>query len=139
MQALSDMAPRLDERIVAQTGNDDCTWPGLDHQASFSPGEYKVHCQNARLIVAHAGVGSILSAKKWGKPLVIMPRRHDLGEHRNDHQQATAKQVAKMKGVYLAWDAAALESLVLQKDLVPADADPSEGTRRLVQFIRDQL
>lgn len=47
--------------------------------------------RDASLVVAHAGMGSILTALELGKPIVVMPRRSDLAEHRNDHQMATAK------------------------------------------------
>jgi UDP-N-acetylglucosamine transferase subunit ALG13 len=54
--------------------------------------------------VAHAGMGSILTALEIGKPLVIMPRRAALGEHRNDHQLATAQRFAGRDGVAVAID-----------------------------------
>lgn len=139
MQAMSDLAPRLGEPILAQTGRCDQNWPGLQHQPSFTPQEYKSHFQEARVVVAHAGIGSILSAKRWNKPLIIMPRRYHLREHRNDHQLATARQVANVQGVYLAWEAEDLEGLLMRTDLVPADDGQSEGTQRLIQFIRAQL
>jgi UDP-N-acetylglucosamine transferase subunit ALG13 len=39
-----------------------------------------------------------------GKPLVILPRKAALGEHRNDHQMATARRFANRAGVTVAWD-----------------------------------
>jgi len=44
--------------------------------------------REASLVVAHAGMGSIITALELGKPIVVMPRRADLGEHRNDHHKA---------------------------------------------------
>jgi UDP-N-acetylglucosamine transferase subunit ALG13 len=49
-------------------------------------------------------MGSIITALEMGKPLVIMPRRAALGEHRNDHQIATARHLQKHKTVRVAWD-----------------------------------
>ncbi|MCG8094946.1 MAG: glycosyl transferase family 28, partial [Candidatus Thiodiazotropha endolucinida] len=54
--------------------------------------------------VAHAGMGSILSSLSLGKPIIIMPRKASLGEHRNEHQMATAKRFQNRPGVYVAWD-----------------------------------
>lgn len=59
---------------------------------------------DAELIVAHTGMGSILTALSLHKPIVVMPRRAALGEHRNDHQLATAKWVGRHRGVHVAWD-----------------------------------
>ncbi len=59
---------------------------------------------NCVAIVAHAGMGSIISALTYGKPLLIMPRRASLGEHRNEHQWATAEKFAGRPGVAIAWE-----------------------------------
>ncbi len=48
---------------------------------------------SAHLVVAHAGMGSILTALELNKPLVVMPRRGHLAETRNDHQFDTAQQL----------------------------------------------
>lgn len=88
------------------------------------------------MIVAHAGIGTILSAKRWGKPLVILPRRHGLGEHRNDHQLATARQVESLPGIHVAWEAADLGPLLTLPDLTPASDAPSPSHAALIARLR---
>jgi len=60
--------------------------------------------KEASLIVSHAGMGSILTALKYKKPILIMPRRASMNEHRNDHQLATTKWLGGRSGIYVAWD-----------------------------------
>jgi UDP-N-acetylglucosamine transferase subunit ALG13 len=55
------------------------------------PSEFKRLVQQAHLVVAHAGIGSIISALELGKPIVVMPRRAQFREQVNDHQVSTAK------------------------------------------------
>ena len=43
-----------------------------------------------QVVIAHDEMGSIITALEMGKPIVVMPRRAELGEHRNDHQVAAA-------------------------------------------------
>ena len=62
----------------------------------------------ADVIVAHAGMGTILTALELGKPLILMPRRADLGEHRNDHQRDTAAEMSRLSNVTVVEDGAAL-------------------------------
>lgn len=69
-----------------------------------APDQLDAKMQRARLIVAHAGIGSIISALLHGTPIVIMPRRSHLGEHRNDHQYATAEALADRPQVHIARD-----------------------------------
>jgi UDP-N-acetylglucosamine transferase subunit ALG13 len=64
--------------------------------------------RDADAIVAHAGMGTILNALQLGKPLLVMPRRAALGEHRNEHQSATARRFQELGGVAVADDAEAL-------------------------------
>jgi UDP-N-acetylglucosamine transferase subunit ALG13 len=56
----------------------------------------------ARLIVAHAGMGSVITADQFGKPIVILPRLKELGEHNTDHQVATANWLCGKPGIHVA-------------------------------------
>lgn len=64
--------------------------------------------RTAELVVAHAGMGSILTALRYRKPIVVVPRKAALREHRNDHQMATARWLEGRQGVTVAWDEQAL-------------------------------
>jgi UDP-N-acetylglucosamine transferase subunit ALG13 len=57
-------------------------------------------------------MGSILTALELGKPIIVMPRRRDLGEHRNDHQLATAAHFRERGNVRVAQDERELEHLL---------------------------
>ena len=90
--------------VFAQIGESD-TPPGHIEWARFlSPPEFASRVREADLIVAHAGTGSIISALRAGKPIVVLPRHSSLKETRNDHQIATAERFASTEGVYSAMD-----------------------------------
>lgn len=65
----------------------------------LKPKPYDQRFFAADLIVSHAGMGTIITTAEVGKPIIIMPRRADLGEHRNDHQLATAEKMAHLQNV----------------------------------------
>jgi UDP-N-acetylglucosamine transferase subunit ALG13 len=73
--------------------------------------EYRQCVASASLFVAHAGMGSIISAIEAGKPLLMLPRLHAEGEHNNDHQLATAASIGVRPGLHVAYDSIALKSL----------------------------
>lgn len=77
-----------------------------------SPLEFDELFQKAQVVVAHAGMGSILTALKFRKPIIIFPRRASLGEHRNEHQLATAKRFLGRPGVSVAFDIPSLYRLL---------------------------
>ncbi|MEM7238970.1 MAG: glycosyltransferase [Pseudomonadota bacterium] len=93
--------------VFGQLGNQEEGGYSPDNFAwtSFlTPDEYNRKMREADLIVAHAGMGSIITARTMSKPIVVMPRRSDLGEHRNDHQIATVAKLRKSPGVHVAMD-----------------------------------
>ncbi len=72
--------------------------------------DYRKRVENARLFVAHAGMGSIISAIEAGKPLLMLPRLQAQGEHNTDHQLATAASIGARPGLHVARDAADLQA-----------------------------
>ena len=97
----------------------------------------------AKAIVAHAGMGTILTALEMGKPLLVMPRRAALGEHRNDHQLATAHRFAELGRVNVAFDETELPLRLDELDGVAAQprisaSAPDDFVARVRAFIVGQ-
>jgi len=136
IDALDALAPTLDEPIVAQVGASEVQSRHLDARTGLSPTDFEKTFAAARVVVAHAGIGTILSARKMGKPLVLLPRRQALGEHRNDHQLATARQVADLPGMHVAWETEDLCAFLKAPDLAPATQSQSPSHAALINRIR---
>lgn len=77
---------------------------------TLSHAEFVRRVERSALIVGHAGMGSIISALTYEKPIVIMPRLARLGEHRNDHQLATVARFRSRPGIIAADDESVLRS-----------------------------
>ncbi|MFH1998801.1 MAG: glycosyltransferase [Planctomycetota bacterium] len=99
---------------------------------------FKKKVEEARVIVAHAGMGSIISALQGGKPIVIMPRLERLGEHRNDHQIATAKRFKETGRVFVALDEVELRTYLDEiDDLTAAETVGAYASKELIDTIRN--
>lgn len=136
IEALDSLANDTSEEIIAQIGPDPGQYKHIETRASLTPEEFERCYAEARVVVGHAGVGTILSAKKFNKSLVLLPRKHSLGEHRNDHQLATAKAVEKLTGIYIAWDTAELQTLLFRDDLAVANNDESPTHSALIDRLK---
>lgn len=98
----------------------------------------------ARLVVAHAGMGSVITASQFMKPIVMLPRRKGQGEHTTDHQIATANWLRGKPGVHIADDDAELGPRIAEalaagpprEPVFPAEA-PAEFIARLRRRILD--
>ena len=105
---------------------------------SFLPSDqYAAAIDRCELIVAHAGMGTILSALRARKPVIVLPRRAKLGEHRNDHQIATAKAFAKQGLVATAFERASLwRQLDRRSQLTAPEPLGTEADPTLLEAIR---
>lgn len=74
--------------------------------------EFEARFDAAPIVIAHAGMGSIIGALSRAKPIVVMPRRAALGEHRNDHQLATVARFRRRAGIFVAEDETELEDAI---------------------------
>ncbi|UNK42220.1 hypothetical protein MNO14_14940 [Luteimonas sp. S4-F44] len=78
----------------AQIGNSSHVPTALTYERFITQHEFEERIKMCTCIVSHAGMGTIILALTYGKPAILMPRRFSLGEHRNDHQLATARKLA---------------------------------------------
>ncbi|MGF1456543.1 MAG: glycosyltransferase [Alphaproteobacteria bacterium] len=87
---------------ISDLGPDNYAPRHFKWSARIEPADFERYCDEATLIVAHAGTGSIISALMRSKPVLVMPRRLALREHRNDHQLATVDHFKTRPGVFIA-------------------------------------
>jgi UDP-N-acetylglucosamine transferase subunit ALG13 len=125
--------------VVAQIGNTKLRPRFMRVYPFLDPPQFTEYFTAAELVIAHAGMGTILSALRYQKPLVIMPRQAALGEQRNEHQLATARRLQKMGKVFVAFDEAellarldAVHDIALASTAIGAYAEP-----RLLAAIRE--
>lgn len=102
-----DVDPRSLE-VIGQIGPSEYRPHNFRAQQFFAPDELDALVSSAELIISHAGMGSIITALTSGKPIIIVPRRADLSEHRNDHQLATARKFIGHEYVRPVFDVAEL-------------------------------
>lgn len=86
-------AKRERDDVIAQIGPSDFAPRRLRVIPFMSPPEFRARLEEADIVVAHAGMGSILNALELGKPTLVVPRHGEWDETRNDHQIATARRL----------------------------------------------
>lgn len=111
IEAMDKIAGRMYEPVIAQT-HLPTRCKNMIVEPQMNAARYSKVLARARLVVAHAGIGTIMAAREAGTPLIVLPRRADLGEHRNDHQQGTARQMLGHEGITAIWKEQKLEALL---------------------------
>jgi UDP-N-acetylglucosamine transferase subunit ALG13 len=124
--------------VFAQIGETEWKPSHIAYSKFLQPPEFTKRFSSATTIVSHAGMGTILSALQWEKPILVMPRRATLGEQRNEHQLATARRLSELGKVTVAMDEADLRArLDRLGDLKARDKIGAFAGTDLISALRD--
>lgn len=114
IRALDGFAAVSDVEILAQIGAGGYEPAHMRWVRRLDQDAFASAAAEAELIVAHAGMGSIITAGRLGTPIVILPRLEARGEHNTDHQVATANRFRDRPGIYVADDETALGARIAE-------------------------
>ncbi len=124
--------------IIAQIGTTAFRPKHLEYMAHMTPVEFRKLVAQADAVVSHAGTGTILTALELGTPVLVMPRRGDLKETRNDHQIMTAERFQSLGRLEVAMDEVELvERLDALADLKACDVISTDASEELISALRD--
>lgn len=137
IRIIDNLAPQLNEEIIAQVYKCGFTPKNIKTVEFIAPDEFNSIFDKARLIISHAGMGTILSALQKNKPIIVFPRIAALGEHRNEHQLATARKFKEMGTVNVAMDEEKLTALLLNGKLTALQHIGNSASPSLIQSIED--
>ena len=144
IRVMDRMRPSWPEQsFLAQIGHGSYEPANMPFKRMIDAGEFTRAVRSSRLIIAHAGMGSVIAAMEARVPIVILPRRMELGEHTTDHQMATARWLDGKPGIHVAFDDADLaktidHALSLDSELsgVPVTA-PDKFIAKIRSFIEN--
>ncbi len=137
IKLIDEIATSLDDEIIAQVNHLGFKPKHIKVVDFLAPDEFNELFDKANLVVSHAGMGTILSALQKHKPIIIFPRIAALGEHRNEHQLATAKKFKDLGSVYVAMNEEELKELLLRKDLKPLSEIGEYASQSLIDSIEE--
>ena len=139
VQTLDMVAADLDEPIFGQVGKTDYRPTHFEIVDFLTPSQFAEKMAEARVVVGHAGIGTILTGMRLGKPLVLMARKAKLGEHRNDHQSATIAQVRSIAGISVVESAEEMHAALAKKVLEPMSDSGSKSRLSMINALREEV
>lgn len=107
--------------VIAQIGPSDYRPRRIRIQPFMDPPVFRKTMAEARCIVAHAGMGTILNALELGKPILVVPRLGALAETRNDHQVATAERFSEEGLILTASTPEEFAARMVELEALPAE------------------
>ena len=130
------------EKVVAQIGAGAYEPQHMDWTRKISPIGFRENIRNARLVVSHAGMGTVITAMEFRCPVVLLPRKATLSEVTTDHQLHTAEWLKDKPGIFVCADESDVESAIARAytSEMPSRREaisvvPSGFTRKIRSFI----
>ena len=137
ISAIDTWAADSGAEVLAQIGNTQLRPNSIKYKKHLNPVEFKNAIMAAEVIVAHAGMGTIITALELEKPLLVMPRQASLGEHRNDHQFATAKRFLEQGYIDVAFDVPTLIKKLGDYKKIGKNMREIKTSCNLIRVLRD--
>ncbi len=130
----------ITDQVTAQMGYSSYKASHLTTVDFCSPDEFRNLISEAWLVISHAGMGTMMETVKQHKPIIVVPRRSELGEVSNDHQLATARHLESEGKVLAAYDVSELPDKLQQaRDFVPAEGQGGQEIIRVVETFIERL
>lgn len=126
--------------VFAQIGKGAHKPENIVYRESLTPAEFEEKCRESAVIVGHVGMGTIITGMSMNKSMILMPRLHELGEHRNDHQVSSAKRFEQLESVTIVYDFAEMSRALDQRLDTIASSDhcmSPQVSASLIQTIED--
>jgi len=120
------------EPVFIQTGSDAAfRSERCEHRPFLTEAEFQSLIQECRLVICHAGCGTLRNVLLARKRPVVMPRRKRYGEHVSDHQMQLARALSAQERIFPAYEADDLAGAIAEasvaRELPPFAPPPIVG------------
>ena len=143
IKEMDGIARDLNEDVVAQIGTIEDRPRHIQSFGYLNYVEILEYFKRASMIVGHCGVGTVIQALTYGKPIILVPRSKTYGEHIDDHQAELANKLRGREGIFVVDQMGQLRDTILEvkhlveeKGLKPRFSDER---KRLLDFLQDYL
>ena len=141
LKKVDEIAPRIPHEIIMQRGYSEYLPQNTKHFDFVPISTAMEYIRTSKLVISHAGIGTIILCKEYGIPLLIFPRRKKYGEHGTDHQMEIAKAIEQRKDdhLYIVYEEDQLETKiteVLTKKQKPIPG-ANVGRANLIKMIKE--
>lgn len=128
----------IEDKVVVQSGVTKYESDEIKIYDYLDMDEFERYIKEAKFVITHGGVGSILDALKYNKKIIAVPRLEKYGEHENDHQIQIVEKFAKLGYIVDAGNLKRLGNKILNIDDFKPKKFVSNNTKML-SIIEDYI
>ncbi|MCP4642374.1 MAG: hypothetical protein GY851_18150 [bacterium] len=137
IRKMDTIAESTGERVVVQTGLCMTVPEHCEHFDFKSHDEVVALQREARLVVCHGGIGTVLDALEARRPAIVVPRRKGFNEHLTDHQVDVAEAVQRRGWGRVVLDIEELPEACANPPELPESYRPAR--HRLIEAVRESI
>ncbi|MCD4672481.1 MAG: hypothetical protein K8R77_07455 [Anaerolineaceae bacterium] len=138
VQAADELAAASEETVVIQRGVTDVFPRHARHFDFCTMQEMEDWIFRARVVIAQAGAGTIITALQQAKPLVVSPRLKAYGENYTDHQIELAAELDHLGRAALVTDLSGVSLQAAAQRALTLHQRPDQSAA-LVDSLRQQM
>lgn len=109
VKKIDEIAGKIDEEVIIQIGTTKYKPKNARYFRFGSYSKIQELSQKARVVVAHAGTGSVITSLEQNTPIIIVPRRKKYNEVIDDQQLDFAEMMEKRDGITVVYNLEELE------------------------------
>ncbi len=141
IKKMDEIAGKITEEVIMQIGTIDYKPKNAQFFKYASYQENLEYFKKASLIVGHCGIGTVLNALKFKKPIIVVPRRIQYGElNKDDHQIEIAQKLDGKELIEVVYNTENLE-IAIKKMLarvgMEIKGEPNFEKDELVKIIKE--
>lgn len=102
----------IKDEVYAQVGYSDYIPQHYDHTRFVDKELFEKKISECDILLAHSGVGTIISGLSHHKPVIVFPRLSKYNEHVDDHQLEIAKSFSEQNFVLTCDNADSLVDMI---------------------------
>ena len=126
----------IQEKVIAQVGHTKYESKNMEIFDLLPKEELEKYQKQASLIITHGGAGSIITSLKLGKKVIAVPRKHEYGEHVNNHQEEIVTMFNQKGYIIGINDVKELRQAIKKaKDFIPEKYKPNN--KKMLKIIEN--
>jgi len=133
---MDEIAGRIKEKVIMQIGTTKYMPKNAEYFRFKSYPEIQRLCKIARVIVAHGGTGSVITAIEQKTPIIVVPRLKKYGEVIDNQQIDFVDALAEEERVIPVYDLNNLENVLKNREFPPTER---KNNQRLVNALRNYI
>lgn len=141
VRACDELAPSLPEPVVMQIAFTKYEPKNAVFFRYVPLKEYWSYFEKASLIISHCSSGPILNARRFGKPVIVVPRRHIYNEQHDEHQLHFANTIEErnIPSVKVVYEMAALPQAIEDIRRLKIETYQSTGRNAIIDALRNYV